>query len=174
MNDHLTDYTDEERAMFAALARSAPLDPGLESRIVAELHHAGMLRAPRKRWRSAAAMTLAAGLVALAWFGGVRHGEERARHASIEGLLARSDLSPAERVLLMQRAGSAYVEAANAYATSVARIDTAAVEVSSRVLIGAAQAVARTHLDGGMAPRLAALVRDSRREPVAVNPLIWY
>lgn len=118
---------------------------------------------------------LAAGLIAFAWLAGQRHGSAVTRRSTIEGMLARTDLTRDERVLLMQRAGSAYVEAAHAYAANVVRTDSTALEVSSQVLIGAAQAVARTNMDGGLAPRLGALLRDSRaRRSTPLNSVIWY
>jgi hypothetical protein len=174
MNDHLNDYTDEERARFSSLPRTEPLDAQLEERVVSGLREAGVLSRPRSRWFPIASVALAAGLIGVAWIAGVRHGAELARRGSIEGMLSRQDLPPAERVLLMQRAGSAYVEAAHSYASSVARIDTAAVEVSSQVLIGAAQAVARTGLDNGMSPRLSSLLTDLRRPGKLTNTVIWY
>jgi hypothetical protein len=120
-------------------------------------------------------VAIAAGLVAAAWVGGVRHGSNEARASSIEGMLARKNLSRDERVLLMQRAGSAYIEAAHAYAASVTATDSTAIEVSSQVLLGAAQAVARTNLDGSMAPRLSALIRDARLTGRVTKPsIIWY
>jgi hypothetical protein len=70
----------------------------------------------------------------------------------------------------MQRAGSAYVAAANGYAASVKRADATAIEVSSQVLLSAAQAVARTNLDGTLAPRLATALRP----PTTSNAVIWY
>jgi hypothetical protein len=89
-------------------------------------------------------------------------------------MLARTDLSANERILLMQRAGSAYVAAANAYATNVKTTDAAAREVSDQVLIGAAQAVARTRLDGPLPQRIASLFGEANRPAPKVHPVIWY
>src|SRR5215207_9704411 len=49
---------------------------------------------------------------------------------------------------------AADVRASNAYAGAVAQTDSTAIEVASRVLLGAAQAVARSNLDGGVSPSL--------------------
>jgi hypothetical protein len=76
-------------------------------------------------------------------------------------LHAHDDLAPGERVLLLQRAGSAYVQAANAYADAVNPPDTTAIEVASQTLLGAAQAIARRSLDGGLAPKLVMVMRTS-------------
>src|SRR3569623_2032129 len=78
----------------------------------------------------------------------------RERRSSLEDMLARKDLTTGERVLLLQRAGSAYVLAAQSYANATAHIDSSAVEVASQVLLGAAHAVARSSMDGGLSQRL--------------------
>jgi hypothetical protein len=173
MTDSLDGYDNDERALFAALPRHAPITPEAEDRVVRELRGAGYFARGRGRssmWIGAAA---AAGLIVAAWLGGVRQGLREARATSIEGMLTRKDLTRDDRVLLMQRAGSAYVEAAHVYATSVAAADSTAIEVSSQVLLGAAQAVARTGLDGGMASQLASLIRDTRSRSRPPS-LIWY
>ena len=170
MTDQLSDYTDEEREAFSALPRSADLDHAMEDRVVAALRTAGLLRSRRSRFTSLAAFAIAAGLIVAAWFGGIRYGTAIARAASIEGQLERTDLSSTDRILLMPRAGSAYVAAANGYASSVKQADATAVEVSSQVLMSAAQAVARTSLDGALTPRLAAAFG----RPNTSNAFIWY
>jgi hypothetical protein len=174
MTDHLTDYTDDERRLFQGLSKDCVLDPHLEDAVVARLRREGLLRTPVRRFASAAFLALAAGLIAVAWLGGVRYGAQQAHASSIEGLLARADLSDGERTLLMQRAGSAYVAAAHAYASSVKSADSTAVEVSSQVLMGAAQAVARTNLNGALATRIAGLMKDAQAGPVKTQPVIWY
>jgi hypothetical protein len=95
------------------------------------------------------------------------------RGRSLEAQIDREGLSANERVLVLQRAGSAYVRAAHAYADAVAETDSTAVEVASQVLIGAAQAVARTDLDGGLTPRLTAVLASDAADPDA-PPAIWY
>lgn len=170
MTDYLSDYTHEERRAFEALPRAASIDPALEERIVDTLRSQGLLRSRSTRFAGLAIAALAASLVVAAWFGGARYGANAARAASIEGQLGRSDLSSADRILLMQRAGSAYVAAANGYAASVKHADATAVEVSSQVLISAAQAVARSSLDGALAPRIATALRP----PQTSNAIIWY
>ena len=91
-------------------------------------------------------------------------------------MLARRDLTPAERVLLLQRAGSAYVRAAQSYADATAKSDSNAVEVASRVLIGAAHAVARNSLDAGLSARLTSALQPGAviAAPVARKPIIWF
>src|SRR6185295_1952714 len=85
---------------------------------------------------------------ALALFAvGIATGSFATRRNSLEDLLARNDLTVPDRILLLQRAGSAYVRAAQGYADATARVDSTAVEVASRVLVGAAHAVARNRLD---------------------------
>jgi hypothetical protein len=174
MNDHLSDYTDDERRRFASLPRTASPDPRIEDAIVAQLSAEGLLRAPRPRAYTAGWVALAAGLIIAAWFAGARHGVRTTYESSIEGLLVRDDLTDAERVLLMQRAGSAYVAAANAYASAVKTTDAAASEVSNQVLMGAAQAIARTKLDGPLPQRLASLLGEANRPTPKAHPVIWY
>jgi hypothetical protein len=82
------------------------------------------------------------------------------RH-TIESLLARADLTLDDRVLLLQRAGTAYVRAANGYAEATTLVDSTAIEVASQVLMGAAHAVARQSLDGGMTVQLAAMLQPA-------------
>jgi hypothetical protein len=174
MTDHLSDYTPKERGLFESLPRLAVPDPALESEIVSRLGEEGLLRSRRPGFGNLAMAIMAAGLVAAAWFGGVRRGAALARESSLEGQLARYDLTTAERILLMQRAGSAYVNAANAYASAVEKNDSTAIEVSSRVLLSAAQAVARTKLDGALAPQIASMLRSAHGSPSTVHPVIWY
>lgn len=174
MTDHLSDYTDDERRAFAALPRGTTADPALEDRIVDVLRSERLLRPRTSGLARLAVLAIAAGLVAAAWIGGVRYGAGAARAASIEGQLQRVDLSSADRILLMQRAGSAYVAAANGYAASVKRADSTAVEVSSQVLLSAAQAVARANLDGILAPRLASAIAGAQRAAPTTHSVIWY
>jgi hypothetical protein len=92
------------------------------------------------------------------------------RHGSLEEMLGRKDLTIGERVLLLQRAGSAYVTAAQSYASATARTDTTAIEVASRVLLGAAHAVARNHLDAGVAARLT----NALQPATPSRPTVWF
>jgi hypothetical protein len=68
------------------------------------------------------------------------------------------------------------VRAANAYAGAVSKTDSTAIEVASRVLLGAAQAVARSNLDGGLTPGLAAALRANAGQTPATSPqrVIWF
>ena len=151
----LVEYDERERAMFTALPRESELNTGQEERVVNALRGEGYFRrAPRRtRW-----MLQLAAAVALFVAGGFA-GNRYAMRNSLETRLARIDLSLSDRVLLLQRAGSAYVRAANGYADATVRIDSSAVEVASQVLLGAALAVARRSLDGGMTTRLAAAMQ---------------
>lgn len=173
MTDHLSDYTADERQLFNALPRASAANAAVEERIVAQLRDEGLLRTRARRFRAPIFMAIAAGLIVGAWMGGARYGASAVRAASIEGQLERTDLSSADRILLMQRAGSAYVAAANGYAASVKRTDSTAVEVSSQVLMGAARAVARTGLDGTLEPRLASVLGDLKSR-AANHSVIWY
>lgn len=165
----VSEYTEEERRLFAALPRELPGDPDAEARLVGELAQEGFFRrtpGASRLWLQAAA---AAALLLLGGIAGARL-EER---GSLEAMIDREDLSANERVLVLQRAGSTYVRAAHAYADAVAETDSTAVEVASQVLIGAAQAVARTDLDGGLTPRLTAVLTSIPAEPPE-PPAIWY
>ena len=161
------EYTPEERALLAALPRERDGDPATEERLVEALSREGHFR---PAGRSARGWLRAAAAVALLVLGGVAGARLEARR-SLEAMIDRDDLSANERVLVLQRAGSAYVRAAHAYADAVAETDSTAVEVASNVLIGAAQAVARSDLDGGLTPRLTAVLASGPAEP---DSLIWY
>ena len=132
------DGEDEALEALTELKREQPLAPGETDRIVAVLRNEGLLRRrSAKRWpllAAAAVIVFAAGGVA---------GSAYTRRGSLEDALARRDLTVSDRVLLLQRAGSAYVQAAQAYADATTRADSTAVEVASQVLVGAANAVAR-------------------------------
>jgi hypothetical protein len=165
-------YDEHALALFAQLPREAPLTPGEATRTVDRLKDAGFFR-PRARgvrWPLAAA----AAVIVFA-LGGVA-GVSYARRNSLEELLARRDLAVADRVLLLQRAGSAYVRAAQSYADATAKVDSSAVEVASRVLIGAAHAVARNSLDAGLSARLSSVLQPSAIVPVSINrkPVTWF
>jgi hypothetical protein len=165
------EYTARERALFDALPRERPSPPFEETAILAELRAEGLL--PGRR-------TPAAGRRQLGWLAaagialfmvsvgaGYRMGERAERARSLEGMLARDDLALTDRVLLMQRAGSAYVSAAHGYARASSGVDSTAIQVASQTLAGVARAVARTDLDGGLSERLTAVL--NRNQPVS-----WY
>lgn len=151
------EYTDAERAVFAALPRDRAVVPGEDDRLVAALRSEGFFRRRRVAhawiWQAAAAAALFAG-------GGWAGAKYTARH-SLETMLTRRDLTLTDRVFLLQRAGSAYVQAANGYADATSHTDSTAVQVAQQVLIGAAQAVARRSMDGGMTTRLTAAMQGS-------------
>jgi hypothetical protein len=175
MSDDLemTDLDERERRLFAQLPRESAPAPRELDHLVSALRAEGFLR-ERRRGRVSWALSLAAAVL-IAALGGVVGGRLAVRH-SLESQLERTDLTVADRILLMQRAGSAYVRASNAYASAVAQTDSSAVEVARSVLLGAAQAVARSNLDGGVSPGLTALLR-ARAVPTAPVPpqrVIWF
>ena len=160
MQDHepVIDYNDDERAQFAALPRESEVASGEADRLIAALRTEGFFHGRRATrtwmWQAAAAVVLlACGTIA-----GFAGGTYSARN-SLESMLSRKDLTLTDRVLLLQRAGTAYVQAANGYADATKVTDAAAVEVAQRVLLGAAQAVARRSMDGGMTTRLASVLQ---------------
>lgn len=168
-DDH--DLDERERALFAALPRETEIDERELDHLVSALKAEGFLQRPRAGFHWS---VLLAASVLFALVGGVV-GARLATRSSLEGQLARTDLSVADRILLMQRAGSAYVRASNSYASAVAQTDSAAVEVASRVLVGAAQAVARTKLDGGVAQDLTAALRAaSPSRDARAQQVIWF
>jgi hypothetical protein len=160
------DSLDDELDFLGDLPRTASLTPGEFERLAERLRDEGLLR-PRRhplRWLGAAAA--AAAIFALGAFAGARY----AQKYSLEQMLARTDLTVAERVLVLQRAGSAYVRAAQGYADATAHVDSTAVEVASQVLLGAAHAVARNGLDAGLSHGLTTVLT-----PVANRkPVIWF
>ena len=80
---------------------------------------------------------LAAAAALVVFVLGAAAGVSYTRRNSLEELLARRDSPSPMRVLLLQRAGSAYVRAAQSYADATSKVDSNAVEVASRVLLGA-------------------------------------
>lgn len=158
------ELTDAERAMFAALPHERASEPAEEDRLVDALRADGYFRRrdSSARWvlQFAAAIALFAGGA----YGGARYADRN----SLERMLDRTDLTMSQRVLLLQRAGSAYVHAANGYADATATVDSSAMEVASQVLLGAAQAVARRSLDGGMTARLATMLQYNAGSPQRV------
>jgi hypothetical protein len=158
--------------MFAELPRDVPVSPHDADVVVRRLKQEGFLRPRSHQWRwpllAAAAMVLFAA--------GVITGRTIARRGSLEDMLARPRLTIDDRVLLLQRAGSAYVVAAQSYANATAHVDSTAVEVASKVLLGAANAVARSSLDAGLSARLATVFQPSTAtpDPVSRKPVIWF
>jgi len=152
--------------LFAELPRTTALTPGEFERLAGRLRDEGLLR-PRRyvaRWISGVAA--AAAVFALGTFAGVRYAQKN----SLEQQLARNDLTVSDRVLLLQRAGSAYVRAAQGYADATAHVDSTAVEVASRVLLGAAHAVARNGLDAGLSHGLTTVLTPV----VNRKPVTWF
>jgi hypothetical protein len=182
----IPEYDADVSALFEALPReTSATDPRAADRLVTRLRHEGFFSpvtpsAAARPDASAASggrdlyfrglwpigVAAAAILMALSAWGGWLAG----RQGSLEEMLARKDLTLSDRVLLLQRAGSAYVTAAESYASATARTDTTAIEVASRVLLGAAHAVARNHLDAGVAARLTNVLQPS----ATPKPTIWF
>jgi len=158
-------HDDEDLGLFAELPREIPVDDLEVDRMIRRLRSDGLFRRKTGIWRNAAFAAAAVILFAL----GAAFGSYVTRRGSLEDMLARRDLDVGDRILLLQRAGSAYVSAAHGYADATAHIDSSAVEVASKVLLGAAHAVARSNLDAGMAARLSAAL-----QPPPPKPVIWF
>jgi len=152
------------------LPRSTAVTPGEFERVVDQLRREGFFRTRRRvpRWMLGAAAALV--IFALGGLAGSVAGARYARKNSLEQMLARQDLTVPERILLLQRAGSAYVHAAQSYADATAHVDSTAVEVASRVLLGAAHAVARNGLDAGLSQGLSTVLTPV----VNRKPVIWF
>jgi hypothetical protein len=155
------EYTSREQALFDALPRESEINQLDEQRLVNALRAEGYFKRPAARigWR----MQVAAAMLVFIAGGalGVRFGMKYAARNAIETQIARKDLTLSERVLVLQRAGSLYVNAANAYADATAVVDSTAIEVAREILKGAATAVARRSMDGGMSARLAVMLSGS-------------
>jgi hypothetical protein len=160
-----------ERELFAAMPRESSPVPGSADRIVAQLKRDGMLPArARMSARTRVMLQAAAGLALMA--AGAVAGHSYGTRNSLERALARTDLTVVDRVLLLQRAGSAYVTAANGYADATKQADSTAVEVANKVLRGAAHAVVRSNLNTRTAGNL--LVALGGRDTTTHKSLLWY
>ena len=164
LNTH-DEWSAGERAAFDALPRESTLAPGEADPLVAALRSGGFFR--RRTRVPTVLLQLAAAAVVFAAGGVV--GTKMASQHTIESMLERTDLSLDDRVYLLQRAGSAYVRAANGYASATSVVDSAAVEVASKVLMGAAHAVARQSLDGGVTVQLATMFNPPAVAPQGVR-----
>jgi hypothetical protein len=165
------DLSEHERALFAALPRETAGDSAAADRLIATLRREGAVRvAPRVSLATRVALRIAAGLVLL--LGGAWSGHRYAMRNSLEHALGRTDLTVVDRVLLLQRAGSAYVTAANGYADATKQADSTAVEVANQVLRGAAHAVVRSTLNTRTANNL--LVALQGRDTTSQKTLLWY
>jgi hypothetical protein len=173
----MTQLDAKERRLFQSLPREMQIVREDEDRLVHTLRSEGFFERHRLAPRPAARLVAAVALMLGGAVIGSVIGARAATRTSLEAQLARNDLTSAERILLLQRAGSAYVQAAHAYADATAQTDSTAVEVARQVLLGAAHAVVRTRLDGGMAASLTSVLQDSTIRRVArpqPSPLIWY
>lgn len=163
--------TEHERDLFAALPRETHGRSGDADRLLAVLRRDGVI-APRPLIsRTARPWALAAAGMAL-FLAGAFTGQRFATRNSLERALARTNLTVADRILLLQRAGSAYVTAANGYANATQRADSTAVEVANQVLRGAAHAVVRSNLNTRTASNL--LVALQGRDTTSHKSLLWY
>ena len=172
-DDHpAIEYDEDELRLLAQLPREAPLVSEEADRLIQQLKGEGFFPRRRRQWRGPLLAAAAMILVAV----GFAAGRAAGQRGSLEDMLAKPGLSVADRVLLLQRAGSAYVQAAQSYADATAHIDSSAVEVASKVLLGAAHAVARNGLDAGLAARLTTTLQPSEVTPVLAprKPVIWF
>jgi hypothetical protein len=170
-HDDDSELGDDLVQLFAELPPTATLDPGQADRLVAALRREGFFRRQHRVLRWVVGTAAAAAIFAVGAFAGSQY----SRRNSLEEMLARTQLSVADRVLLLQRAGSAYVHAAQAYADATAHVDSNAVEVASRVLLGAAHAVARSSLDAGLSERLTGVLQPvAAPAPSLRKPVIWF
>lgn len=164
------DMYDDDVDLFGALPRTTETTPGEFERLVEQLRREGFFQTRRRVPRWVSALAAAAAIFVVGAIGGAVIGARYARENSLEQLLARTDLTVSERVLLLQRAGSAYVRAAQSYADATTHVDSTAVEVASRVLLGAAHAVARSGLDAGLSKDLSTVLTPV----VNHKPVIWF
>jgi hypothetical protein len=162
------DLDPRARELFAALPRTSAPDPHAIDRIVTALAHEGFHRRRRPNMRWILQLAAAVVLFAAGAFAGARF---TARN-SLEHALARTDLTVPERILLLQRAGSAYVTAAHGYADATAHADSTAVEVANQVLRGAAHAVMRSNLSSALSASLVAVLQTQPPNPP--KPILWY
>jgi len=163
------DLDARERALFAGLARESAPDAASTEALVTALRREGFLRAGARR-RTRWLLPLAAALALFA--AGALVGNRFATRHSLERALARTDLTVADRVFLLQRAGSAYVTAAHGYADATAHADSAAVEVANQVLLGAAHAVVKSKLNSTLSSNLMNVLQAADAKPR--NPILWY
>ena len=167
----LTQSDERLQQLFDELPRTSPPNPHEIEHLVSALRTEGFFRR-RTAWRSHWLVQLAAAVVLVV--AGAAIGSRVATRNSLESQLDRTDLTVAERILLIQRAGSAYVRASNGYASAVETTDSSAMEVARRVLEGAAQAVARSNLDGGFSKDLTAALRPTTVPTAAAQRVIWF
>lgn len=172
-NEYQDDLDAEERRLFDALPREIPSTEEQAERMVNVLRADGFFKTTSRVSVGVRALAAAAVLIAIGVRGGVI-GYRLATSASLEAMIARPDLTVSERVLLLQRAGSAYVKAAHAYADATAKADSTAVEVAQQVLRGAAHAVVRSQLDGGVAARLTSALQPMRASAPAKPTVLWF
>lgn len=162
------DLGPHESELFAQLPRESAPDPASTDQLVTVLRRAGFLQ--RRSSRAAWALRLAAAVVLFA--AGALAGARFATRNSLERALARTDLTVPDRILLLQRAGSAYVTAAHGYADATAHADSTAVEVANQVLRGAAHAVMKSNLNSSLSASLVAVLQTQPSTPP--KPLLWY
>jgi hypothetical protein len=158
---------DGDSDLLRSLPREDPVPAEEADELVAALRREGLI-GRQNRFRPLVFLAAAAALL----FAGGIGGSWMERRNSLEGALERTAMTPTERVLLLQRAGSAYVKAAQSYSDAVGHTDSTAAEVASQVLLGAASAVARSRLDEGLSERLTIALASTPAK--TKTNIIWY
>lgn len=166
MHDDLLPHDEAIVELLATLPRVEAVHDDERDRLIERLRGEGFFRSRRHPIRWVAGVAAAVFVFAA----GVWTGANYVQRHSLEGLLGRGDLTATDRVLLLQRAGSAYVRAAQSYADATAHIDSTAVEVASQVLLGAAHAVARSGLDAGVSQGLSRVLTPV----INHKPIVWF
>ena len=106
--DHDTPVPDLVAAL-AGLPRDAAPPPGAEDRTVRALRRRGLL--PRPLWQRYALATSAIAAAVAIFAAGSAYGSHRARGRALEPALERGPANARAAALLVQRAGSDYVDA---------------------------------------------------------------
>ena len=163
------EITPRESALLRTLPREDPVPEREADDLVNILQSEGLI-GHRRTLRNVSMLAAAVVLLAVGALGGMLFTNRN----SLERALGRTDLTVSERILLLQRAGSAYVRAAQQYADAVDRTDSTAMQVASHVLVGAASAVARSQLDGGLAARLTSAIAAAPAPATKTPNIIWY
>jgi hypothetical protein len=180
---HDDDLTPEERAAFRALPRERQPGELLEERTVRALRARGLLRARRPRpflapaWITAAAAALiavfASGFAIGQWI------ESRQTH---EVVMAIREHDAAQAAAMVQRAGSAYIDALTTLADVADSSRTPAVaqgrEVAVNILHAAANQLVRMAPDEPLAAKILQGLDRAGRDTTGVTAenrrLIWF
>jgi hypothetical protein len=159
------DYRDDERRLLDGLPREAAPPAGEEDRLVGLLRRDGFFPAARRSaWlpRAAAAVLLIAlGAAAGAYVAGRR---------SLEGQLARTDLTAQEQATLLERAGRAYVRASAQYVAG-GSAPASALETAGRVWRDLSQAVSA---GDGTRPGVTSVSAPSPGDGSKTSGVLWF